>query len=338
MQRSRALPAAALGLAMMFTGTVMTSNAEAYSPPTANTAGTKLVNKTTSAWGWVPGGANIDVWTEANLGSRWVKSQDSETESNGSYVLPLTYGSSTPGDHEFRVVARHDDGTLVRSEPFTLTRVPAPTVNAVGSKPVGQATNTWGTFQGGDNIPVWTEVYLGGSWVKSQERTTSSSGGYVIPLTYGTNTAGSYRYRVAGRYDNGSVYRTNEFTLTRTSVTTQQCSHAAGIESGLTQQTVAVLRNICNTFPDITNYLGYRGSAGSYHSSGRAIDVMVSGSRGWDVAHYLQRNASKLGVTEVIYQRRIWTTQRSSEGWRWMADRGSVSANHYDHVHVTVGS
>jgi hypothetical protein len=28
--------------------------------------------------------------------------------------------------------------------------------------------------------------------------------------------------------------------------------------------------------------------------------------------------------------------QRSSEGWRWMEDRGSTTANHYDHVHVTV--
>ncbi|MDQ1640746.1 MAG: hypothetical protein QOJ90_97, partial [Actinomycetota bacterium] len=27
---------------------------------------------------------------------------------------------------------------------------------------------------------------------------------------------------------------------------------------------------------------------------------------------------------------------RSSEGWRPMADRGSTTANHYDHVHVSV--
>jgi hypothetical protein len=28
--------------------------------------------------------------------------------------------------------------------------------------------------------------------------------------------------------------------------------------------------------------------------------------------------------------------QRSAEGWRWMEDRGSTTANHYDHVHATV--
>jgi hypothetical protein len=43
-----------------------------------------------------------------------------------------------------------------------------------------------------------------------------------------------------------------------------------------------------------------------------------------------------LGVSEVIWSQRIWTVERSSDGWRWMEDRGSDTANHYDHVHVTV--
>lgn len=338
MRRSRAIPAAAMSLAMLFTGSFMAGSAEAYNPPTANSAGTKPVNQRTNAWGWVPGGDNVDVWTEANLGSHWSKSQQTETEDDGTYVLPLTYGSNTPGTHEFRVVARHDDGSVVHSQPFTLTRTASPTVSSAGSKPVGQATNSWGTFQGGNQIPVWTEVYRGGVWAKSQERTTTSWGSYVIPLTYGSNTAGTYRYRVAGLYPDGTVLRTREFTLTRTAVAKTSCASASKIESELTRQAVTVLRDVCNTFPDIDTYLGYRGSAGSYHSTGRAIDIMVSGSRGWDVAHHLQRNASELGVIEVIYERRIWTTQRAGDGWRWMSDRGSVSANHYDHVHVSVGA
>jgi hypothetical protein len=39
---------------------------------------------------------------------------------------------------------------------------------------------------------------------------------------------------------------------------------------------------------------------------------------------------------EVIYRQHIWTVQRSSEGWRPMSDRGSPTANHMDHVHVSV--
>jgi len=64
---------------------------------------------------------------------------------------------------------------------------------------------------------------------------------------------------------------------------------------------------------------------------------MISNSTvGWQIASYVRSNASRLGVSEVIYSQRIWTVQRSSEGWRSMSDRGSATANHYDHVHVTV--
>ena len=38
----------------------------------------------------------------------------------------------------------------------------------------------------------------------------------------------------------------------------------------------------------------------------------------------------------VIWNQRIWNIQRDREGWRYMADRGGDSANHMNHVHVTV--
>ena len=28
--------------------------------------------------------------------------------------------------------------------------------------------------------------------------------------------------------------------------------------------------------------------------------------------------------------------QRSGEGWRGMSDRGNATANHFDHVHISV--
>ena len=337
MARTRTLFAGALAVATLCATATFPQIAEAYAPPTASSAASKPVYQTTNTWGQVPSGANVEVWTEVNLGTHWSKSQQRETNANGVYVIPLTYGAGTPGKYRYRVAARHKDGSVVRSEAFTLTRTAQPTASSAGSKPVGQPTNTWGHFPGGQGITVWTEVYRNGVWAKSQERRASSTGTFTIPLTYGATTVGSHQWRVAGRYPNGVVLRSNEFTLTRTSSTTAPCSQAVGIEPELTSQAVIVLRNVCNTFPDVDRYLGYRGSAGSYHAEGRAIDVMVSGSRGWDVAYHLQRNATQLGVTEIIYERRIWTTQRASEGWRWMSDRGSVSANHYDHVHISVG-
>ena len=62
---------------------------------------------------------------------------------------------------------------------------------------------------------------------------------------------------------------------------------------------------------------------------------MVSGARGWEVAEFVRANYAELGVNYVMYSQKIWSVDRSSEGWRYVEDRGSVTANHYDHVHVT---
>ena len=64
--------------------------------------------------------------------------------------------------------------------------------------------------------------------------------------------------------------------------------------------------------------------------------MIPNSSVGQAIANYVRANAKALGVSEVIWSQRIWTVQRSGEGWRSMSDRGSPTANHYDHVHVTV--
>lgn len=121
-----------------------------------------------------------------------------------------------------------------------------------------------------------------------------------------------------------------------TKFSTEKCKHSSSIESSITQQTITAMRAFCGQFPSITTYGGYRAGSRGYHGSGQALDIMISGDAGWKVAYWAQEHAKELGINEVIYQQRIWTTKRSSEGWRWMADRGTVSANHYDHVHVSV--
>jgi hypothetical protein len=121
------------------------------------------------------------------------------------------------------------------------------------------------------------------------------------------------------------------------SISQAVCKAGSSVESGLTQDAIRVHRAICAKFPDITSYGGLRsGDSGSEHSSGHALDIMVSGSEGQEVADWLHANYKKLGVSQLIWQQHIWTVQRSSEGWRAMEDRGSTTANHYDHVHVTV--
>lgn len=120
-----------------------------------------------------------------------------------------------------------------------------------------------------------------------------------------------------------------------TGLSTAPCPTGSSVESGLTANAVAVHRAICGAFPQVSSYGGYRADGGA-HGSGRGVDAMISGAAGWEVAEYVRANAGALGVSEVIYSQKIWTVERSSEGWRYMEDRGSATANHYDHVHVTV--
>ncbi|HLT11047.1 MAG TPA: SH3 domain-containing protein [Micromonosporaceae bacterium] len=116
----------------------------------------------------------------------------------------------------------------------------------------------------------------------------------------------------------------------------EACATGSSVESGLTQDAIRVHRAVCAEFPDISTYHGVR-SGGGAHGAGRALDIMVSNSAQGDaIAKFVQDNYKALGVSEIIWSQRIWTVQRSGEGWRWMEDRGSATANHYDHVHVTV--
>jgi hypothetical protein len=111
------------------------------------------------------------------------------------------------------------------------------------------------------------------------------------------------------------------------------CSNGSTIDAGH-----AALYDIhdvvCANWPEITSYGTWRGDG--EHGQGRAIDIMTSGATGWAVANFLRANYSALGIEYIIYSQNIWSVERSSEGWRGMSDRGSTTANHYDHVHVTV--
>ena len=104
--------------------------------------------------------------------------------------------------------------------------------------------------------------------------------------------------------------------------------------SGVVSQAMVVFQAVCSNFPSITTYGGWRNDG--EHSDGHAIDVMVSGSEGWQVAEFLRAHAAEFNLYDVIFSQRIFTQERASEGWRPMEDRGSTTANHYDHVHVAV--
>jgi len=107
------------------------------------------------------------------------------------------------------------------------------------------------------------------------------------------------------------------------------------VENGLTSSAVSVYRSVCHAFPQITTYGGW--DAHGEHASGRAIDIMTSDvALGTAIAEFLQAHASELHVYDILWRQRIWTPVRAAEGWRTFPSRGSATADHYDHVHVSV--
>lgn len=72
----------------------------------------------------------------------------------------------------------------------------------------------------------------------------------------------------------------------------------------------------------------------------RAADIMGSGPS-WDklaasLAAKLGKHPAMGTGAYVIWKQRIISADRLVEGWRGMEDRGSVTANHFDHVHVSL--
>lgn len=84
----------------------------------------------------------------------------------------------------------------------------------------------------------------------------------------------------------------------------------------------------------VMNIGGYRPGDPGDHGSGLALDVMVPGNPGLGdaVAQWAVANMGSLNVSYVIWQQRI----NMGGGWSGMEDRGSITANHYDHVHISL--
>jgi hypothetical protein len=140
---------------------------------------------------------------------------------------------------------------------------------------------------------------------------------------------------VNGEYLSGTE-PAEETTTAGGGISYAECASGSAVEDGLTPDAIRVHRAVCAEFPSVTSYGGVR-SGGGEHSVGKALDIMVSSSSLGDaIAAFVKANYRELGVSEVIWSQQIWTVERASDGWRWMEDRGSATANHYDHVHVTV--
>ena len=111
--------------------------------------------------------------------------------------------------------------------------------------------------------------------------------------------------------------------------------------AGLQPQTAAFKEEIVNLF-GITSFSGYRPGDSGDHGKGLAIDFMVpeSSELGDKIAEYAIQNMASRGISYIIWKQRFYAPFDSKYGpantWNPMPDRGSVTENHYDHVHVSM--
>lgn len=106
-------------------------------------------------------------------------------------------------------------------------------------------------------------------------------------------------------------------------------------DEGLTSDTKKLRAILFHKFPEIDVIGGYRPCdfAGE-HCSGRALDIMISGKKGHEVMQYLEglHDEGIINICWNIYEQQFFPSP-SFKGSK-MSDRGSITQNHYDHIHT----
>ena len=144
-----------------------------------------------------------------------------------------------------------------------------------------------------------------------------------------------------------STYQPEETKTVSTTYAAPAAPDYAGLavakseNAGLQPQTAAFKEEIANLF-GITSFSGYRPGDSGDHGKGLAIDFMVpeSSELGDKIAEYAIQNMASRGISYIIWKQRFYALFDSKYGpantWNPMPDRGSVTENHYDHVHVSM--
>ncbi|CIS33594.1 LysM peptidoglycan-binding domain-containing protein [Streptococcus pneumoniae] len=144
-----------------------------------------------------------------------------------------------------------------------------------------------------------------------------------------------------------STYQPEETKVISTTYEAPAAPDYAGLavakseNAGLQPQTTAFKEEIASLF-GITSFSGYRPGDSGDHGKGLAIDFMVAerSELGDKIAEYAIQNMASRGISYIIWKQRFYAPFDSKYGpantWNPMPDRGSVTENHYDHVHVSM--
>ena len=210
----------------------------------------------------------------------------------------------TPQVTEEAVAETTTEASVPVAEPVTETtaEVSAPAEEAVAETPVVEETTT-------TEAPV-TETVAETQSTPSTYQAEASQGSSA---TYAAPAAPDYASIAASKSEN----------------------------AGLQPQTAAFKEEIANLF-GITSFSGYRPGDSGDHGKGLAIDFMVpvSSALGDQIADYAIQNMASRGISYIIWKQRFYAPYPSKYGpaytWNPMPDRGSITENHYDHVHVSM--
>ncbi|GAA3220992.1 hypothetical protein [Actinocorallia longicatena] len=117
---------------------------------------------------------------------------------------------------------------------------------------------------------------------------------------------------------------------------------------GNSTRTLAVRQTVRRLFPLVADVGCLRRGDPQDHGTGHACDYMISSlgrppdaphvCSGYEIANWATAHSGEYGIKYVIYRQHIWNPDRAREGWRLMADRGGLTANHFDHVHISIFS
>ncbi len=104
---------------------------------------------------------------------------------------------------------------------------------------------------------------------------------------------------------------------------------------GLTPNAATLAHYIQTTYPTVASIGGVRPDPIPDHPTGHAIDIMVGTNRalGDRIEADILAQAARFNVRYLIWQQ---TYHNPAGANRLMANRGTPTANHADHIHVTV--
>ena len=199
-------------------------------------------------------------------------------------------------------VATPTEGSAAETTTVAVAEVSAPVEESVAETPVVEETTT-------TEAPV-TETVTETQSAPSTYQAEASQGSSA---TYAAPAAPDYASIAASKSEN----------------------------AGLQPQTAAFKEEVANLF-GITSFSGYRPGDSGDHGKGLAIDFMVpvSSALGDQIADYAIQNMASRGISYIIWKQRFYAPFDSKYGpaytWNPMPDRGSVTENHYDHVHVSM--